>query len=293
MVRNMGIAADLGYLKVPAGLLIDYKKAGDLPDDRIIYMSTGSQGEPMAVLARMANVDHQIEIGPGDTVILASSLIPGNENAVYRVINGLIKLGANVVHKGSAKVHVSGHAAAGELLYCYNILKPKNVLPVHGEYRHLVANAALAIETGVPAANTIIGEDGTVIDLKDGVATVVGQYDLGYVYVDGTTVGEITDADLKDRRILSEEGFISIIVVIEAATGKIIVGPEIHAKGFAEDESVFDSVKPKIAAALAEAAQNGVRDTHALSQVVRRTVGRWVNTSYRRRPMIVPLVIEA
>ena len=293
MVRNMGIAADLGYLKVPEGVLIDYKKAGDLPDDRIIYMSTGSQGEPMAVLARMANRDHQVEVGPGDTVILASSLIPGNENAVYRVINGLIKLGANVVHKGTANVHVSGHAAAGELLYCYNVLKPRNVLPVHGEHRHLVANAALAIATGVPAQNTILAEDGTVIDLRDGLARVVGQYDLGYVYVDGSTVGEITDDDLKDRRILSEEGFISIIVVVEAATGRIIVGPEIHAKGFAEDESIFDEVKPKIAAALAEAAQNGVRDTHSLAQVVRRTVGRWVSSSYRRRPMIVPVVIEA
>ncbi|MDQ1580857.1 MAG: ribonuclease, partial [Microbacteriaceae bacterium] len=135
MVRNMGIAAELGYLKVPEGVLIDYKKATDLPDNKIVYMSTGSQGEPMAVLARMANLDHQIEVGHGDTVILASSLIPGNENAVYRVIDGLTKLGANVVHKGNAKVHVSGHASAGELLYCYNILKPKNVMPVHGEYR--------------------------------------------------------------------------------------------------------------------------------------------------------------
>ncbi|MDN4595741.1 ribonuclease J [Leifsonia virtsii] len=293
MVRNMTIAAELGYLKVPEGVLIDYKKAADLPDDEIVYMSTGSQGEPMAVLARMANLDHQIEVGHGDTVILASSLIPGNENAVYRVIDGLTKLGANVVHKGNAKVHVSGHAAAGELLYCYNILKPKNVMPVHGEYRHLVANARLAMDTGVPERNTILAEDGSVVDLRDGVARIVGQLDLGFVYVDGSSVGEITDADLKDRRILGEEGFISIIVVVEAATGRIVTGPEVHARGFAEDDAVFDDVKPKIAAALAEAAHNGVRDSHALSQVVRRTVGRWVNTSYRRRPMIVPLVIEA
>lgn len=293
MVRNMTIAAELGYLKVPEGVLIDYKKAADLPDDEIVYMSTGSQGEPMAVLARMANLDHQIEVGPGDTVILASSLIPGNENAVYRVIDGLTKLGANVVHKGNAKVHVSGHAAAGELLYCYNILKPKNVMPVHGEYRHLVANARLAMDTGVPEKNTILAEDGSVVDLRDGVARVVGQLDLGFVYVDGSSVGEITDADLKDRRILGEEGFISIIVVVEGATGRIVTGPEVHARGFAEDDAVFDDVKPKIAAALSEAAHNGVRDSHALSQVVRRTVGRWVNTSYRRRPMIVPLVIEA
>ncbi len=293
MVRNMTIASDLGYLDVPEGVLIEYKKARDLPEDKIVYMSTGSQGEPMAVLSRMANLDHEIEPGPGDTVILASSLIPGNENAVYRVIDGLTKHGANVVHKGNAKVHVSGHAAAGELLYCYNILKPRNVMPIHGEYRHLMANARLAQDTGIPPERTIIGENGTVVDLKDGEAKVVGQLDLGFVYVDGSTVGEITDADLKDRRILGEEGFISVIVVVDAATGRIITGPEIHARGFAEDDAVFEDVKPKIAAALAEAAQSGVRDTHALSQIVRRTIGRWVNQSLRRRPMIIPLVIEA
>ncbi|MBX3194994.1 MAG: ribonuclease J [Microbacteriaceae bacterium] len=293
MVRNMGIAADLGYLKVPEGVLVELKKALDLPDDRVVYMSTGSQGEPMAVLARMANLEHQIEVGEGDTVILASSLIPGNENAVYRVINGLTKLGAKVVHKGNARVHVSGHAAAGELLYCYNILRPRNVLPVHGEYRHLTANAALAVETGVPEASTIIGDDGIVVDLRDGVARVAGQLDLGYVYVDGSTVGEITDADLKDRRILAEEGFISIFVAIDKQTGRVIVGPEIQARGFAEDETVFDDVRPQIIAALVDAAQNGTRDQHGFQQVIRRTVGRWVNTQHRRRPMIIPVVIEA
>ncbi len=267
MIRNMTIAAELGYLKVPDGVLIDSKKAVDLPDDRIVYMSTGSQGEPMAVLSRMVNQEHQIEIGQDDTVILASSLIPGNENAVYRIINGLTKLGANVVHKANAKVHVSGHAAAGELLSCYNILKPRNVLPVHGEYRHLVANQQLAIQTGVPERNTFLAEDGTVLDMKDGHVRVTGQLDVGYVYVDGSTVGEITDAALKDRRILSEEGFVTIFVVVEPQTGKATVGPEIEARGFAEDSRVFDSVKPLVVKALAEAAANGTRDTHAYAQV--------------------------
>lgn len=294
MVRNMGIAQELGYLTVPDGVLIDVKKAVDLPDNQIVYMSTGSQGEPMAVLSRLANLEHPtLTVGKGDTVILASSLIPGNENAVYRVINGLMKLGANVIHKGNAQVHVSGHAAAGELLYCYNILKPKYVLPVHGEQRHLVANANLAIQTGVPEENTIIAEDGTVIDLRDGVARVVGQLDLGFVYVDGSSVGEITDADLKDRRILAEEGFISIFVAVDAQTGKVIVGPEIQARGYAEDETVFNDVLPHVIKALEEAAANGTRDTHAFQQVIRRTVGRWVNTQHRRKPMIIPVVIEA
>ena len=292
MVRNMTIAADLGYLNVPDNVLIDYKKARDVPDNQIVYMSTGSQGEPMAVLSRMANLDHAIEPGEGDTVILASSQIPGNENAIYRVIDGLTKLGANVVHKSNARVHVSGHAAAGELLYCYNILKPKNVLPVHGEYRHLMANAKLAQDTGIAEERTILGENGAVVDLKDGVARIVGQLDLGFVYVDGSTVGEITEADLKDRRVLGEEGFVSVIIVVDAATGRIITGPEIHARGIAEDDSVFEAVRPKIAKALEEAAAAGVRDNHALAQTVRRTIGRWVNQSLRRRPMIVPLIIQ-
>ncbi len=294
MVRNMGIAHELGYLKVPDGVLIDAKKAPDMPDEKVLYMSTGSQGEPMAGLSRMANREHPtIEIGPGDTVILASSLIPGNENAVYRVINGLIDLGANVVHKANAKVHVSGHAAAGELLYCYNIVKPRQVMPIHGEARHLRANAEIARESGVPADSTLVGENGSVIDMTDGVATLTGQLDIGFVYVDGSTVGEITEADLKDRRILAEEGFISIFTAIDTQTGAIIVGPEIHARGFAPDDAVFDDVRPAIIKALEEASKNGTRDTQAFQQVVRRTVGRWVNTQHRRRPMIVPVVIEA
>ncbi len=293
MVRNMGIAKDLGYLTIPDGIIVDLKEALEMPDDRVVFMSTGSQGEPMAVLSRIANKEHQIEIGEGDTVILASSLIPGNENAVYRVINGLIAIGAHVVHKGNAKVHVSGHAAAGELLYCYNIVKPRNVFPIHGETRHLYANAELAMQTGVPKQNTIIAENGTVVDLAGGVMTYAGQLDLGFVYVDGSSVGEITDADLKDRLILAEEGFITIFLAVDKNTGAIVVGPELHARGFAEDDSVFDDVKPQIVTALAEAAASGTRDIHQYQQAVRRVVGRWVNTQHRRRPMIVPVVIEA
>ena len=294
MVRNMAIAQELGYLTIPDGVLIDVKKAPDLPDEKVLYMSTGSQGEPMAGLSRMANREHAtINIGPGDTVILASSLIPGNENAVYRVINGLIDLGASVVHKGNAKVHVSGHAAAGELLYCYNIVKPRSVMPIHGEARHLRANASIAMESGVLPENTLVGENGTVIDMRAGVSTITGQLDIGFVFVDGSTVGEITEADLKDRRTLAEEGFISIFLAIDSQTGRIIVGPEIHARGFAPDDSVFDDVRPALVKALEDAAAKGTRDTHAFAQVVRRTVGRWVNTQHRRKPMIVPVVIEA
>ncbi|MFE7508104.1 MULTISPECIES: ribonuclease J [Promicromonospora] len=293
MVRNMGIAADLGYLDVPPGVLIDLKKADSVPDDQIVYMSTGSQGEPMAALSRMANGDHKVQVEYGDTVILASSLIPGNENAVFRIINGLTRLGARVVHGGNAKVHVSGHASAGELMYCYNILKPKNVMPVHGEVRHLVANGALAVRTGVPADRVVLAEDGVVVDLVDGKASVVGAVPCGYVYVDGSSVGEITEAELKDRVILGEEGFVSVFAVIDTATGKVLAPPQVLARGMAEDASVFDKVMPEVTAALENAIAGGATDTHQLQQIMRRTIGRYVATRLRRKPMIVPVVVEA
>jgi ribonuclease J len=293
MLRNMGIAEELGYLKVPAGVLVDLKKLTDYPDDKIVLICTGSQGEPMAALSRMANRDHKIEVGDGDTVLLASSLIPGNENAVYRIINGLMRLGADVVHKGNAQVHVSGHASAGELLYCYNIVKPRNVMPVHGEWRHLVANAALAVQTGVPRNRVVLAEDGVVVDLSHGVAGIVGAVPCGYVYVDGSSVGETTEALLKDRRILRDEGFVTIIVVRDAATGKVAAGPEIQTRGFAEDQDVFDQVLPMLEQALADAASNGVTDSYQLQQIIRRTVGSWLGGRLRRRPMIIPIVIDA
>jgi len=291
MVRNMQIALEMGYLKAPTNVFVELAKADSIPENQLVYMCTGSQGEPMAVLARMVNLDHQITVGEGDTVILASSLIPGNENAVYRVIDGLTKLGANVVHKGNAKVHVSGHAAAGELLYCYNILQPKNVMPVHGEYRHLIANGKLAEQTGVPSERVLISEDGWVLDLHDGIAEIVGAVECGLLFVDGKTVGKITEDDLQDRRVLAQEGFISIFCVVDKVDGRIKVGPEIRARAFAEDDNVFADVKPLIAKAMAEAAGEGIRDAYALQQVIRRTIGTWVNRAHRRRPMIIPVVV--
>lgn len=291
MLRNMTLASDMGYLHIPPNTLIDLDEVDDAGDD-IVLICTGSQGEPLAALSRMANGDHRIQVGEGDTVILASSLIPGNENAVYRVINELTRFGARVVHKGNALVHVSGHAAAGELMYCYNVVKPKNVMPIHGEWRHMRANGDLAISTGVKRSNTIVVENGVVVDLQNGQASVAGAVPCGYVYVDGQSIGDITESSLKDRRILGEEGFISVIVVIESQTGKIIAGPDIHARGFAEDEGLFDEVKERIESALQGAVAGGINGTHQLSQVVRRTIGSWVGAEHRRRPMIVPVVIE-
>lgn len=295
MVRNMTIAEKLGYLKVPEGLLVDLKKVDEYRPDEIVMMCTGSQGEPMAALSRMANGDHKVQVEPGDTIVLASSLIPGNETSVYRIINALLKLGANVVHKGNAKVHVSGHAAAGELLYCYNILKPKNVMPVHGEVRHLIANGELAQETGVPAENVLLCESGTVVDMKDGVARIVGEVPCEYLYVDGRSVGAVTEDDLKDRRVLGEEGFVSVVSVIDRAAKRVVTGPDVHARGIAEDDSVFDEITPKITAALEDAlhrAPQKVHTTQQLQQIVRRTLGAWVSRRLRRKPMIVPVVVE-
>ncbi|MGL4172526.1 MAG: ribonuclease J [Actinomycetota bacterium] len=293
MVRNMGVAKELGYLNVPPGVLIDIKAVDDLPEDQVVLMCTGSQGEPMAALSRMAGNDHRVRVGRGDTVILASSLIPGNENAVFRVINGLMRLGATVVHQGNARVHVSGHASAGELLYCYNIVRPRNVMPVHGEIRHLIANAEIAISTGVARDRVVLAEDGVVVDLANGEAKVVGAVPCGYVYVDGSSVGEITDTDLKDRRILGEEGFVSVIVVVDSGTGKVIAGPEVHARGVAEGDDVLDGIRPQIVDALVAAIEQGTTDSLQLQQVVRRVVGRWAGTRLRRRPMIIPVVISA
>lgn len=292
MVRNMGIARDLGYLRVPGGLVVDVKTLDDLPHEDVVLVCTGSQGEPMAALSRMANRDHQIRIVEGDTVVLASSLIPGNETAVYRVINGLTRWGANVVHKGNAKVHVSGHASAGELLYFYNICKPENLMPVHGEWRHLRANAELGVLTGVPKDRVVIAEDGVVVDLVGGRAEIVGKVQAGYVYVDGLSVGDVTDASLKDRRILGEEGIISVFVVVDSTSGKLVGGPHIQARGSGIDDSAFGAVIPKIEEGLARTAADGVLEPHQVQQLVRRAIGKWVSDTYRRRPMILPVVVE-
>ncbi|WP_041710004.1 ribonuclease J [Cutibacterium avidum] len=293
MVRNMAVAQELGYLHVPDNTVIELRELDHYRDNEVVIVSTGSQGEPLSALARIANREHRdIEVGEGDTVLLASSLIPGNENAVYRVINGLTKLGATVVHKGNALVHVSGHAAAGELLYAYNIVRPRAVMPIHGEVRHLVANADLAKATGVDEKNVVLVEDGGVIDLVDGVPRVVGKIDASYILVDGSGVGELTEDTLTDRRILGEEGFLSVVTAVDTRSAIVVSRPAIQARGFAEDDSVFAEITDQIVTELENAMKGGMDDAHRLQQVVRRTIGRWVARSLRRRPMIVPVVVK-
>jgi ribonuclease J len=292
MVRNMGIARDLGYLTIAPGTLVAAKDAEQLPPHEVVLVCTGSQGEPMAALSRMANRDHAIHIEPGDTVLLASSLVPGNESAVSKVINGLNRWGARVVHKGNARVHVSGHAPAGELMYVLNLTRPANFLPVHGEWRHLRAHAKLAALTGVPAEHIVIAEDGIVVDLAHGRAKAVGAVPAGYVFVDGTSVGDITEASLKDRRILGDEGFVSVVIAVDSTTGQLIVGPEIYARGSGLDPAGIEQIIVRIEKALHTAAADGITDPDQLRRLVQRATGRSISDSYRRRPMIIPVVVE-
>lgn len=293
MERNMRIAEEMGYLEVPDGVIVDNATIADLPPHKRVFMATGSQGEPMAALSRMAGGSHKfVTLEQDDMVVFASSLIPGNENSVYRLINGLMRLGARVVHQSNSKVHVSGHASAGELLYCYNIIQPENVMPIHGEIRHLIANGQLAVKTGVPEENVVLAEDGVVVDLKDGKARIAGQVPCEYIYVDGKSVGEISEDELAARRTLGAEGFVSVYAVVEHDSGMVLAAPTIRAIGMAEDDSVFDEILPEADAALREAAAPGGVDPYVLQQTLRRVIGRWVARRLRRRPMIVPVVVE-
>ena len=231
----------------------------ELPEHKVVMICTGSQGEPLSALSRMANRDHRIRITDGDVVVLASSLVPGNENAVHRVINGLSRWGAHVIHKGIEMVHVSGHAPAGELLYVLNVTKPSNLMPIHGEWRHLRAHAELAGLTGMRRDDVVLADNGVVVDLVDGRAQITGALPCGYVYVDGAAVGDVGEASLKDRRILGDEGFVTITVVVDASTGKVVGGPELSARGFTDDLHVFDDARMLVENALAQAAAEGRR----------------------------------
>jgi ribonuclease J len=293
MVRNMGVARDLGLLRVAPGLMVSLDDAAKMPAEQVVLVSTGSQGEPLSALGRMARGDHhQVTIEAGDTVVLASSLVPGNETAVYKVINGLARRGATVVHKETARVHVSGHAPAGELRTLLNVAKPRYLMPVHGEWRHLRAHAALAEETGMSADRIILAENGLVVDLLDGKATLVGSVPIGDVYVDGLNVGDVGEESLQARRILGDEGFVALTVVIEPSTATIVRPVHLSTRGFSDDPSAFDEVLALVETNLKRELQDGGSDPHRLSQVIRRTVGKWVSDKHRRRPMIIPTVLE-
>lgn len=292
MVRNMGIAQELGFLTIPKGMLVDMKAIEKMPDASTVLICTGSQGEPMAALSRMANREHIIEIGEGDTILLASSLIPGNENAIYRIINSFTRWGAQVVHKGNAKVHVSGHASAGELTYCYNIVKPTAVLPYHGEWRHLTANAALARKTGVPDENVFVIEDGVSVDLVDGKSSISGRIPAGHIFVDGSTMGVATETAMNDRRVLSEEGTITILAIVDSTTNRLLEPLEFFARGFVEEKGWEENASKAITDALAGAGPRSKTSSEDLEALVTRTIGRWLSRRHRRNPVVTTIVVD-
>lgn len=292
MVRNMGIARDLGFLDVADDDVIDIGAAEMMPADRITLVTTGTQGEPMAALSRMSRGEHRsITLTPGDLIILSSSQIPGNEEAIFGVIDALAKIGVRVVTNGQVRIHVSGHAYAGELLFLYNGVRPRNVMPVHGTWRHLRANAALAVSTGVPEDNIVLAENGVSVDLVAGKASISGAVPLGKMFVDGLITGDVGEVTLGERLTLSS-GFISVTVVVRRGTSKLAAVPHLLSRGFSEDPKALEPATRKVTEALEALAADKVTEPARIAQAVRRAVGKWVAEVYRRQPMIVPTVLE-
>ncbi|HLR99490.1 MAG TPA: ribonuclease J, partial [Mycolicibacillus parakoreensis] len=292
MVRNMNIARELGFLHVDDADVVDIGAAEALPPERVVLVTTGTQGEPMAALSRMSRGEHRsITLTADDLVVLSSSLIPGNEEAVYGVMDALAKLGARVVTNAQVRVHVSGHAYAGELLFLYNGIRPRNVMPVHGTWRMLRANAALAARTGVPEESIVLAENGVSVDLVAGTASIAGAVPVGKMFIDGLVTGDVGDATLGERLVLSS-GFIAVTVVVRRGTGRAVAPPHLQARGFSENPKALEPVADKVAAELESLAAQNITDPARIVQAVRRTVGRWVGETYRRQPMIVPTILE-
>ncbi|OBB36667.1 ribonuclease J [Mycobacterium sp. 852002-51961_SCH5331710] len=293
MVRNMGIAKELGYLTLQNDDdIIDIGAAEMMAPERVVLVTTGTQGEPMAALSRMSRGEHRsITLTAGDLIIMSSSQIPGNEEAIFGVLDALAKIGARVVTNAQVRVHVSGHAYAGELLFLYNGVRPRNVMPVHGTWRMLRANAGLAARTGVPEENIVLAENGVSVDLMAGRASIAGAVPTGKMFVDGLITGDVGDAVVGERLTLSS-GFIGITVVLQRGTGKPAAAPHLHSRGFSEDPKALEPAIRKVEEALEALVAERVTDINRIAQASRRAVGKWVGEVYRRQPMIVPTVIE-
>ncbi|MCX2932234.1 ribonuclease J [Mycobacterium sp. CVI_P3] len=292
MLRNMAIARELGFLHVDDQDVVDISMAEEMMPGQVVLITTGTQGEPMAALSRMSRGEHRsITITSDDLIILSSSLIPGNEEAVYGVIDDLAKIGARVVTNQQVRVHVSGHAYSGELLFLYNGVRPRNVMPVHGTWRMLRANAKLAARSGVPEDRIVLAESGVSVDLVGGRVAIAGAVPVGKMFVDGLITGDVGDATVGERLILSS-GFVAVTIVLHRDTGRLAAPPHLHSRGFSEDAKALEPVTRKVEAELESLAADNVADPVRIAQVVRRTVGKWVGETYRRQPMIVPTVIE-
>ena len=292
MVRNMGIAKELGYLTVDDDDVIDIGAAEMMAPGRVVLVTTGTQGEPMAALSRMSRGEHRsITLTSGDLIVMSSSQIPGNEEAIFGVLDALAKIGVRVVTNAQVRIHVSGHAYAGELLFLYNGVRPRNVMPVHGTWRMLRANAALAARTGVPEENVMLAENGVSVDLVKGVTSIAGAVPVGKMFVDGLITGDVGESVVGERLTLAS-GFIAVTVVVRRGTGKSVVTPHLYSRGFSEDPKALEPAALKVQEALEALAAEKVTDTTRIAQAARRAVGKWVGEVYRRQPMIVPTVLE-
>jgi ribonuclease J len=296
MRKNVQLGMDLGVLRIPASSLIDIEDIDAYPPGEVCVISTGSQGEPMSALALLARGENKfVKLCEHDTVILSSHAIPGNESNVNRVMDGLLRAGAEVVHSGIQDVHATGHAQADELKTYLSIARPEWYVPIHGEFRHLVANARLGELMGVARDQVLVCENGDALMITDRGVEVAGRVPAGYLYVDGI-VGDVGTGVLRDRRVLASEGVVVVVVTVDSQTGKVLVGPEIITRGWVyapEAEDLLDEACETIAAAVEQALADGIRDVEALERDVRRAAGRFVNDRTRRRPMIVPVVMEA
>ncbi len=296
MINVVNIAMELGYLNIPDGVLIDIDETSNYTADQIVIITTGSQGEPMSALTRMAMNDHKkVGIMPGDTVIISATPIPGNEKLVSRTINHLYKLGADVIYEKSNGVHVSGHASQEEIKLMHNLVRPKYFIPVHGEYRHLIKHANIAKDLGMPKENIVIAENGSVIELsKDGI-NVAGKIQSGKVLVDGLGVGDVGNIVLRDRRLLSQDGIMIVVVTIDHETYQVVSGPDIVSRGFVyvrEAEDLMEEAREKVLSALDRCEASGVTEWSMIKSAIRDSLGRFLYERTRRRPMILPIIME-
>jgi len=296
MINVVQIATELGYLKIPEGVLIDIDEVNNYAANRIAIMTTGSQGEPMSALSRMAMSDHKkVDIVPGDTVLISATPIPGNEKSVSRIVDYLFRQGAEVVYEASSGIHVSGHASQEELKLMLNLVRPKFFIPVHGEYRHLAKHAKIAQELGMPKENVFMAENGTVMEFTSETGVISGKVTAGYVLVDGLGVGDVGNIVLRDRRQLSQDGILIAVITIDKQRGCVVAGPDIVSRGFVyvrESEQLMEEAKIKIQEALDRCEANGTHDWTAIKMGVRDILGKFLYERTRRRPMIMPIIME-
>lgn len=296
MVNVLNVAHELGYIQIPEGILIELDEANRLPKNKVVYLSTGSQGEPMSALTRMAMGDHrQVEILPGDTIIISATPIPGNEKLVARIIDQLFKAGAHVIYEAVSGIHVSGHPSQEELKLMLNLTKPKFFVPVHGEFRMLIKHAALAREMGIPAENIFVAENGNVLEFSRRMGRLAGRVTAGRVLVDGLGVGDVGNIVLRDRKQLSQDGILIVVVTINQESGMVVAGPDIVSRGFVyvrESEQLMEDAKGKVKAALEKCTERGITEWAAIKSQVRDALGKFLYEKTRRRPMILPIIME-